>query len=88
MRTRATWIWYPGDFEAALFNKCMARRYERDVLITPFWRMDSHFVTVKFYAKFNLPERDRIDIKADGSFNIFVDIAELINENIKGGREL
>lgn len=73
MRTRATWIWYPGDFEAALFNKCMARRYERDVLITPFWRMDSHFVTVKFYAKFNLPERDRIDIKADGSFNIFVD---------------
>ena len=73
MKNKATWIWYPGDFEISLFNRCMARRYERNVQITPFWRMDSHFVTVKFYANFVLGKEDRIYIKADGTFNIFID---------------
>ena len=54
MIEKAKWIWYPGDYEIALFNRRMAERYERDVLITPFWRMDSHFVSVKFYSKRNL----------------------------------
>lgn len=35
--------------------------------------MDSHFVTVKFYANFVLGKEDRIYIKADGTFNIFID---------------
>ena len=44
MKNKATWIWYPGDFEISLFNRCMARRKE-----------------------------DQIYIKADGTFNIFID---------------
>ena len=70
---RAAWIWYPGDYEALLFCKCMAERRERDVLITPFWRMDSHYVSVKFYADFTLSEPDEITVKVDGDFNIFIE---------------
>lgn len=70
---KAKWIWYPGDYETALFNKCMAERYERDVLITPFWRMDTHYVSVKFYADFTLTKTNRITVKVDGTFNIFIE---------------
>ncbi len=70
---RAAWIWYPGDYEAWLFCKCMAQRRERDVLITPFWRMDSHYVSVKFYCNFTLEEPDEITVKVDGDFNIFIE---------------
>ncbi len=73
MTKKAKWIWYPGDYEIALFNKCMAKRYERDVLITPFWRMDTHYVTVKFYGDFKLTKRNRITVKVDGTFNIFIE---------------
>lgn len=73
MTKKAKWIWYPGDYETALFNKCMAERYERDVLITPFWRMDTHYVSVKFYADFTLTKTNHITIKVDGSFNIYIE---------------
>ena len=46
--SRATWIWYPGDFEIWLSNRVQTRRVERDISIPPFWRMDSHNVTVSF----------------------------------------
>ena len=70
---KAKWIWYPGDYETALFNRCMAERYERDVLITPFWRMDTHYVSVKFYADFTLTKPNRITVKVDGTFNVFIE---------------
>ena len=73
MQQTAKWIWYPGDYETALFNKCMAERYQRDVLITPFWRMDTHYVTVKFYADFVLTKPNHIKILADGTFNIYLE---------------
>ncbi len=73
MGNKAKWLWYPGDYETALFNKCMAERHERDVLITPFWRMDSHYVTVKFYSDFTLTKPNDITIKVDGSFNIYIE---------------
>ena len=73
MTKKAKWIWYPGDYETALFNKCMAERYERDVLITPFWRMDTHYVSVKFYADFTLTKPNHIKVKVEGDFNIFIE---------------
>lgn len=73
MERKAKWIWYPGDYETALFNKCMAERYERDVLITPFWRMDTHYVSVKFYADFTLTKTNFITVKVEGSFNIYIE---------------
>ena len=87
INTKAKWVWYPGDFEISLFNKCMAERYERDVQITPFWRMDSHFVTVRYYLNFSLPERDVIKIKADGTYNIFIENFGYV-KNFKGYIEL
>lgn len=69
--SQATWIWYPGDFERMLFQKCMARRYERDVMITPFWRMDGYYNNVKFSREFTLTKTDTIRILAEGNFNIF-----------------
>lgn len=71
MEKRATWIWYPGDFELMLFGRCMARRYERDVMITPFWRMDGYYHNVKFSRSFTLTRPDRIRFLAEGEFNIF-----------------
>lgn len=73
MKEKAKWIWYPGDYEVALFNKCMAERYERDVLITPFWRMDTHYVSVKFYADFTLTKPNRIQVTVEGAFNIYIE---------------
>ena len=35
---QAEWIWYPDDFEIELSNRFMAERYERDVMIPPFWK--------------------------------------------------
>ena len=70
---KATWIWYPGDFERMLFNKCMAKRYERGMIITPFWRLDGYYSNVKFFRNFTLKRADRIRFRAEGEFNIFID---------------
>lgn len=70
---KATWIWYPADFEMMLFNKCMARRYERDVMIAPFWRMDGYYKTVRFVREFTLKEADCIRVLAQGQFNVSIE---------------
>ncbi len=78
--TKATWIWYPGDFEMMLFGKCMARRYERDVMIAPFWRMDGYYHMVKFVREFTLSKPDRIRVLAEGEFNISFEGAGYVRE--------
>ncbi|MBD0288004.1 MAG: hypothetical protein ICV79_21650, partial [Flavisolibacter sp.] len=40
---KATWIWYPGDFEVWLGNKMQNRRTERGSFFPPFWKLDSHY---------------------------------------------
>ncbi len=66
MTKQATWIWYPGDFELALFNKTMMKRYERDVPVAPFWRMDSYYQNVKFLKRVCLTQTNRLRIRAEG----------------------
>lgn len=70
---KAKWIWYPGDFSLALFNKTMIKRYERDVPIPPFWRMDYFYPDVKFYKKVDLSEAEEIEIGAEGLLAVQVD---------------
>ena len=48
MDNKATWIWYPGDCEVWLGNKFNNRRTERGAMFPPFWKQDSHWVTVEF----------------------------------------
>ena len=55
---QATWIWYPGDFEVWLGNIFNNRRTERGAMFPPFWKQDSHYVTVEFSKAFDVPEDD------------------------------
>jgi alpha-L-rhamnosidase len=68
----AKWIWYPGDFELELANKCMTRRYERDAPIPPFWRLDRAYANVRFSKSFQLTKPNDIKIKAEGKFNLML----------------
>ena len=71
--TTATWIWYPGDFEIWLGNIFNNRRTERGAMFPPFWKQDSHYVTVEFSKAFSLERDETISIAAEGQFNLALD---------------
>ena len=73
MKNKPTWIWYPGDFEVWLGNKFNNRRTERGAMFPPFWKQDSHYVTVEFSTKVNLEKRETITIATEGDFNLMLD---------------
>ncbi len=68
-----TWIWYPGDYEIWLGNKMNNRRTERGAFFPPFWKMDSHYVTVEFSKKLHLQKEEEICIAAEGQYNVKLD---------------
>lgn len=71
--SKATWIWYPGDFEVWLGNIFNNRRTERGAMFPPFWKQDSHWVTVEFSTAVALQQPETISIKAEGDFNFMLD---------------
>ena len=71
--TKATWIWYPGDFEIWLGNIFNNRRTERGAMFPPFWKQDSHYVTVEFSKAFSLERDETIRIAAEGQYNLALD---------------
>ena len=71
--TKATWIWYPGDFEIWLGNIFNNRRTERGAMFPPFWKQDSHYVTVEFSKAFSLEREETISIAAEGQYNLALD---------------
>ena len=85
---RAKWIYYPGDYELMLFNKVMTRRYQRDVIIPPFWRTDTFYQNVKFRKKFNITKEQIATVKVDGKFNIDLDGPENFVYNFDGQLKL
>ena len=68
-----TWIWYPGDFEIWLGNIFNNRRTERGAMFPPFWKQDSHWVTVEFSKAFMLEEEETITITCEGQYNFALD---------------
>ena len=70
---KATWIWYPGDFEVWLGNKFNNRRTERGAMFPPFWKQDSHWPTVVFTNTFESDAEETVRIFAEGQFNISID---------------
>ena len=68
-----TWIWYPGDFEVWLGNRFNNRRTERGAMFPPFWKQDSHWVTVEFSKAFELEQPETITIACEGRFNLMLD---------------
>ena len=73
MTSKSTWIWYPGDYEIWLGNQMNGRRTERGAFFPPFWKMDSHYVTVEFSKMVNLAENEEIFIAAEGKYNLKLD---------------
>ncbi len=80
MALKATWIWYPGDYEIWLGNKMNNRRTERGAFFPPFWKQDSHYVTVEFSKKVLLQEKETLLIKVEGEYNIKIDGKMLFGE--------
>lgn len=72
-RNKATWIWYPGDLEVWLGNIFNNRRTERGAMFPPFWKQDSHWVTVEFSKAFVLRHEEVITIACEGKFNLMLD---------------
>ena len=70
---QATWIWYPGDFEVWLGNIFNNRRTERGAMFPPFWKQDSHYVTVEFSKAFDVPEDETITIARERQLNMMHD---------------
>ena len=67
------WIWYPGDFEIWLGNRFNNRRTERGTMLPPFWKQDSHWVTVEFRKTVMLEATTRINIYAEGRYRVSID---------------
>lgn len=76
---RATWIWYPGDYEIWLGNSMQNRRTERGSFLPPFWKYDSHYIMVDYSKEFNLSAPEEIEIYAEGEYNV------KINSNLVHG---
>lgn len=70
---KATWIWYPGDYEVWLSNKMQNRRTERGTFMPPFWKLESHYILMNFHKDFVLPDDEDIHLFADGIYNINLD---------------
>jgi len=79
--SKAKWIWFPDDFEIELANKFMAKRYERDVFIPPFWKQYSCYKNVKFSKTVDLQSEEAVCIKAEGRFNVELNGAYVYNLN-------
>ncbi|WP_069658798.1 alpha-L-rhamnosidase-related protein [Arcticibacter eurypsychrophilus] len=72
-QSKATWIWYPGDFEIWLSNNMQNRRTERDTFFSPFWRQDSHYVLIDFHKVFTLSQPEEVEIATEGKYNVKLD---------------
>lgn len=71
---KATWIWYPGDYEIWLGNEMNNRRTDRGAYFPPFWKQDSHYVTVEFSTvTADLQAPEEIEIAVEGKYNVKID---------------
>jgi hypothetical protein len=70
---KATWIWYPGDYEVWLSNRMQNRRTERGASFPPFWKLDSHYVLVDFHKDFVLAQPETVELAVEGQYNVKLD---------------
>ncbi|HTN19936.1 MAG TPA: alpha-L-rhamnosidase C-terminal domain-containing protein [Pelobium sp.] len=70
---KATWIWYPGDFEIWLSNKMQVRRTEREAVFPPLWQYYSPYALVTFQTEVDIPEPDEVKIYSEGPFQLLLD---------------
>jgi alpha-L-rhamnosidase len=70
---KASWIWYPGDFDIYMSNVMQNRRTERGSFFPVFWKMDSHYVLVDFHKEFNLSEPEHVQLYVEGTYTVKID---------------
>ncbi|WP_443939405.1 alpha-L-rhamnosidase-related protein [Pedobacter sp. MW01-1-1] len=70
---KASWIWYPGDFDIYMANNMQNRRTERGAFFPVFWKMDSHYVLVDFHKEFTLSEAEDVNLYVEGTYNVKID---------------
>ncbi|MBT2561243.1 alpha-rhamnosidase [Pedobacter sp. ISL-68] len=70
---KASWIWYPGDFDIYMSNVMQNRRTERGSFFPVFWKMDSHYVLVDFHKEFNLAQSEEVKLFVEGTYNVKID---------------
>ena len=70
---KATWIYYPGDFEVWLGNKMQNRRTDRGSFLPVLWKMDSHYVLVEFHKDFDVPAAEQLNLYVEGIYNVKID---------------
>lgn len=70
---KASWIWYPGDYDIYMANQMQNRRTERASFFPPFWKMDSHYVLVEFHKTFDLAKAEEVELKVEGIYNVKID---------------
>ena len=87
MGKRATWIWYPGDFEVWTGNRFNNRRTERGAVFPPFWKQDSHWPTVVFTTTVCLEADEEIEVFCEGLPNIAID-GQLLSPGATDGQLL
>src|SRR5690242_8679802 len=72
-QSKATWIWYPGDYEIWLSNQVQNRRTDRGSFFPVFWKMDSHYVLMDFHKTYTLQKAEEVHIYAEGKYNVKLD---------------
>ncbi|MCM8711891.1 hypothetical protein M2651_12875 [Clostridium sp. SYSU_GA19001] len=70
---KATWIWYPGDFEIWQHLKISTRRNERNTIFPVFWKLDTFYPNVVFRKEVFLKKAEIVKIYVDGDFHILID---------------
>lgn len=70
---RATWIWYPGDYEIWLGNQMQNRRTERASFFPPFWKLDSHYPLIDFHKDFDMPAPETLLLQVEGTYVVKID---------------
>ena len=70
---KASWIWYPGDYEVWLSNKMQNRRTERGTFLPPFWKLNSHYVLMNFHKDFELQQPEDAKLYVEGQYNVSLD---------------
>ncbi|OCX53061.1 alpha-rhamnosidase [Mucilaginibacter sp. PPCGB 2223] len=70
---KATWIYYPGDYEIWLGNKMQNRRTDRGAFLPVLWKMDSHYVLVEFHKEFDVPANEEVKLFVEGTYNVKID---------------
>lgn len=70
---KATWIWYPGDFEIFLNNKISSQRQQRGVTMPLVWPMYHHFSNVCFKKNIDLQAEETVELKLQGDYFLQID---------------